>query len=330
MSASSSTPPPSSSESAASPALDAASSASNESRAAVAAEATKSAPERTAAVGETRHRIVLEESEHARPPLSRRLYAVWFRHWLVYRSTLLANSLPAFAEPIFFLIAIGIGLGQYIDAEIGGLPFGAWLGAGVLAMTALFTSVFETTYGTFVRMVYQKTYDAMIVTPITVRDAFLGELLWCGTKGLAFTAIVLSIFLIFGAFNDWLPAIQWTVVFIPFLGFVAGFLFGALGMLITSRIKNLNNFNFFLTGVITPMAFFSGMLFPVQQLPFLFEYLAYALPLFHFTELNRYLLFGYQEGRIVEWLWFCPVYLAVVTPLLAWVAIRAIRTRVQA
>ena len=273
---------------------------------------------------------LFKEPATRRPSAWTRMTAVWWRHWIGVRSTLIANALPACAEPILFLAAIGLGLGQYITQSIGGLPFGAWMGAGVLAMTAMWTASFETTYGTFVRMVYQKTYAAMIVTPVTVRDAFLGELLWCGTKGFAFTTIVCLVFVGFGSLSGWLPYLSWTILFIPVVGFVAAVLFGAIGMIVTSQIQNLNNYNFYWTGLLTPMTFFSGMLFPASDLPPGLEQVAYVLPLFHVTELNRLLLFGDSPERVVDWVVGCAIYLLVLTPIAVALAVRLLRRRVQA
>lgn len=276
----------------------------------------------------------LEQNDHAPPSVAVRLRAVWLRHWLVYRSTLVANSLPAFAEPVLFLVAIGLGLGQFIEVTFkGGIPYGAFMGPGVLGFTAMFTAVFETTFGTFVRLVYQKTYAAMICTPLTARDCFLGELVWCGTKGFAFSIIVGIVYLIFGALSgagaagSWFHLLHWTAIFVPIIGFITAFLFGAFGLLITARIQNLNNFNFFLTGVITPMSYFSGALFPVDSLPSSIAWIPYVLPLFHATEINRFLMFGYEacDPMVIV----SPFYLLIVTPLLTWYAIRAITKRVQ-
>jgi lipooligosaccharide transport system permease protein len=261
------------------------------------------------------------------PPRWTRLRAVVQRHWIVYSSTLLANALPAFMEPILVLASIGLGLGNYVgDSMAGGLALGAFMGPGALAMTAMFTAAFETSYGTFVRMVYQKTYDGMLATPLTPDDVFLGELLWCGIKGFMFTSVVLSVYLAFGAYHGWLKHLHWTAVFIPLVGFCASFLFGSLGLHMTAKTKNMANFNFFITGVLTPMSLFSGMVFPVADLPGGLREFAYSLPLFHVTELNRLLLFGPEA--CVDFVWASPVYLLVVTALLTATALRAMRRRI--
>ncbi len=280
---------------------------------------TETAREPQAAVGVGRG--------HRPPGRAARLWAVVVRHWTVFASTLLANSLPAFFEPILFLAAIGLGLGTYVDQGIAGLPMAAFMGPGALAMTAMYTGAFETTYGTFVRLVYQKTYDGMLATPLSPADVFLGEVLWCGCKGLGFTAIVLAVYLAFGAGSGWLDQIAWTTTpLVPLVGFVCGLLFGGLGLHVAGVTQNLNNFNFFISGVLTPMSLFSGMVFPVGDLPHGLRELAYALPLFHVTELNRLLLFGPEHVDPLVWL--SPAYLLVATGVLTWSGLRAMERRI--
>lgn len=260
------------------------------------------------------------------PPRWRRLLSVVHRHWVVYASTFLANALPAFFEPILFLTAIGLGLGAYVGEGMAGLPMGAFMGPGALAMTAMFTAAFETTYGTFVRLVYQKTYDGMLATPLTPSDVFLGEVLWCGCKGFLFTSIVLAVYLAFGRYNGWWVHFQWSTLFLaPLVGATCSLLFAGLGLHVAALTKNMNNFNFFVSGVLTPMSLFSGMVFPVSDLPVVLRQLAYALPLFHVTELNRLLLFGPEQ--CVSFVWACPLYLLVVTSLLVASGVRVMRRR---
>lgn len=269
--------------------------------------------------------------ERGGPPLAPpsrpvRLWAVVRRHALVFSSTLVANSLPAFLEPLLFLMAVGIGLGAHVTEGFAGLPLPAWMGPGALAITAMFTASFETTYGTYVRLVYQRTYQAVLSTPLTVADAFLGEVLWCGIKGLCFTSGVLLVFMAFGVAQGWAAAMHPTAALVPLVGFVCGVLFGALGLRVTAAIQNLNNFNFYITGVLSPLALFSGMVFPVADLPPGLRHVAYALPLFHVTELNRLLVFG--PGVCVPFVWVCLPYLLVVTTLVTWWAIRAMEQRI--
>jgi len=239
------------------------------------------------------------------PGRVRRVFSVWVRHFRVYSDTFIANATPAIFEPVFFLVAIGIGVGRYIDRDFNGLPYASFMAPGILGMTAMYTAAFEATYGTFVRSRYQQTYDAMRATPLTVTDIFTGELLWCATKGLIFTTIVGSVLLLFGHVTT--P----FAVLIPVVGFFASMAFAGLSFIVTSVVSNMNHFQFYFTIGLTPVAFFSGMMFPVQELPRGLEEIACATPMFHIIETFRLVTTG--TGHVsVTWVWVCPIAIVVL------------------
>lgn len=145
----------------------------------------------------------------------------------------------------------------------------------------MFTGVFETTFATFVRLRWQKTYDAMLSTHLLPNEVFIGELLFCATKGGAFATVVMLVTLLFGV-----SITPWCVL-VPLLGFWTAFCFGAIGLIVTSYIKMMNNFAFFTTGVITPLFFFSGTFFPVRGLHPAVDVIWFLSPLTHAVELTR-------------------------------------------
>ncbi len=165
-------------------------------------------------------------SNEPRPPsLRSRLGSVWYRHMRVYTRDLVSNGLPPFLEPMIFLLGIGLGLGQYISA-MDGMPYLVFLATALPMTSAMFTSSYECTFSTFVRLEYQKAYDGMVAAPVTINDLFIGELLWAGTKGLFFSACVVVVLAGFGAIP--LPL---GLIAVP-VGFLAGSMFGALGLLV--------------------------------------------------------------------------------------------------
>lgn len=145
-------------------------------------------------------------------------------------------------------------------------------------------------------------------------------------KGLCFTAIVLVVYLGFALLQGWAAEVQPTAALAPLVGFLCGVLFGAVGLRVTAAIKNLNNYNFYFTGVLSPMALFSGMVFPVSDLPGGLRELAYALPMFHVTELNRLLVFGPE--RCVPFVWVCAPYLLLSAAAFTWAGLHAIERRI--
>ncbi len=210
------------------------------------------------------------------------LYGVWFRHVRVYTKTFLANATPPLLEPLFFFTAVAIGLGSYVQpGGFDGLSYRVFVASGLVVSSAMFTAIFETTFSTFVRLVFQKTYDAMLGTHLRVNEIFIGELLFVATKGAVFSTVVLLVTTAFGAGPTW-----WCLL-IPVVGMLTAYLFGTIGLIVTSYVRMINNFSFFTTGLITPLFFFSGTFFPIDKFPKPLLVVANLLPLVHPVEVSR-------------------------------------------
>lgn len=253
----------------------------------------------------------------------KRVYAVWFRHFRVYSNFFFANATPAIFEPLFFMLAVGLGVGAYIKETFNGnLDYASFMAPGILAMTSLYTAAFEASYGTFIRYMYQKTYHGMLATPLTRRDIFLGELLWCGTKGMLFSSLVCIVLHLFGKVHT--PA----AILVPVVGFVTSVAFAGLSFFVTSFVNSINHFQYYFTAVLTPLTFFSGLMFPVQKLPANLEYVAYALPMFHVIETFRLVVSG-PEHSSVTWAWACPFVLAGMSVTLGYIGVRRMEGKLK-
>jgi lipooligosaccharide transport system permease protein len=182
----------------------------------------------------------------------------------------------------------------------------------------MFTSAYECTFGTFVRLEFQKAYDGMVAAPVTVRDLFVGEILWAGSKGLFFSACVVLVMALFGAIP--FPV---GLVAVP-IGFLTGTMFGALSLLVTSFVNNINHFNFYFTGFLSPMFFFAGTVFPLDSLPRALRPVAELLPLTHAVRLTRSLVLA----RPAPILLVDVAFLIVVTVLAGYLAIRRLRGKI--
>ncbi len=172
------------------------------------------------------------------PAFLKRIYSVWFRHFRVYTKSLVSNGFPPFVEPLIFLAGIGLGLGQYVGM-IDGMSYIMFLASGIIVPPAMFTSSFECTFGTFIRLEFDKVYDGMVSASLTVRDLFIGEILFAGTKGCFFSGAVLVVVACFGLIDSFMA------IFTPLIGFLTGLMFAALALYITSFVCNINQFNFF-------------------------------------------------------------------------------------
>ena len=229
---------------------------------------------------------MLTKTEHATPPsLFTRIYSVWFRHFRVYSNNLFSNGFPPFLEPLIFLLGIGIGLGHYIGL-IEGVTYIEYLASGIIVPSAMYTAAYECTFGTFIRLEFDKVYDGMLSSSITVENLLIGEIIFAGTKSLFFSAAVLTVVSIFGLIPSKMAILT------PLVGFLTGLMFGSFSLFVTSYVKNINHFNFYFTGLLTPMFFFSGIFFPLTNLPVFFQNIALLFPLTHATNLIRAFCFN--------------------------------------
>jgi lipooligosaccharide transport system permease protein len=256
-------------------------------------------------------------------PVSGRFWRVWQRNFRVYRKTWKISFVPPLLEPLLYLAAFGVGLGVLVGrvpfrgGEIGYLRF---IAPGLLAVNIMQNAFFETTYASFVRMYYQKTFDAMLATPLTLAEVILGEMAWAATKALLATTLMLAVIAPFG-----LVAWPAGILILP-LAILGGLAFAAAGMLFTAVVPSIETFNLPVFLFITPMFLFSGTFFPVANLPEWARLLALALPLTHLVALTRAATVGFTEPA----LWGHCLYLLVFAGLgLPWAVSRMRRRLIK-
>ena len=230
------------------------------------------------------------------PKLFLRLYSVWYRHFRVYTKHIISNGFPAFFEPLVFLVAIGIGLGMFVES-INGIPYVKFLASVIVIPTAMYTAAFECSFGTFIRLEFDKVYDGMLGASLSIKDLFIGEIIFAGSKSLFFSSIVLLVITALGVPLRIQP--EYTAIFIPVAGFLTGLMFGAFSLFVTSFVDTINHFNFYFTGFLTPLFFFSGIVFPLDKLPGFLQIFAEILPLVHSVEITRGLYLNRFELRFI-------------------------------
>jgi lipooligosaccharide transport system permease protein len=216
--------------------------------------------------------------------LSGRTLQVWRRNLDVYWRTWHINFLPPILEPIFYLVAFGAGLGALVHTvRYAGLSltYVAFIAPGLIAITIMFNSFFENTYASFVRMYYQKTYDALLATPLVLEEVIVGEIIWGATKSVLAAALMLAVVSLFGVLS-W-PA---SAAVLP-LAALGGLAFGSSAMCFTAIVPSIEVFNLPIFLFITPMFLFSGTFFPLDALPVWAQHVAQALPLTHLVILVR-------------------------------------------
>ncbi len=252
--------------------------------------------------------------------ISRRFLRVWCRNLVVYRKIWLVNFLVPLLEPLLYLTAFGIGLSAFIGHvpyQGRDLPYILFIAPALLSITMMYNAFFENTYSSFVRMFYQKTFDAMMATPLSLEDIIAGEIFWGATKSVIATAIMLAVVSLFG-----LVHYPHGLLILP-IAFLGGMAFGTAGMLFTGIVPSIDMFNLPIFLFVSPMFLFSGTFFPIDALPQWVHTLASALPLTHLVNLTRAVCLGDLRPDLLWSLAYLTVFFLVLFPL----ALAAMRRR---
>ncbi|OIP88567.1 MAG: ABC transporter permease [Syntrophaceae bacterium CG2_30_49_12] len=252
--------------------------------------------------------------------ISRRFIRVWQRNFTVYRQNWKISFITPMLEPLFYLLAFGVGLSMLVGKiHFQGyeISYPRFIAPALIAINIMNTAFFENTYSSFVRMYYQKTFDAMMATPLTLEEIITGEIIWGATKAVIATAIMLLVISLFG-----LIRYPHGLLVIP-LAFIGGIAFGSIGMFFTGIVPRIEQFNLPVFLFITPMFLFSGTFFPIKNLPFWAQHLAVFLPLTHLVRMTRSFSLGLLN---MEMLWGFG-YFVIVSLIFFPLAINRMRRR---
>lgn len=244
--------------------------------------------------------------------LSSRFLRVWQRNLRVYRKTWKISFVPPLLEPLFYLVAFGVGLGGLVGAlKYDGTSTGytAYIAPALIAISIMQSAFFETTFASFVRMYYQKTFDAMLATPLTIEEVITGEILWGATKSVIGTALMMVVISLFGLLHY-----PHALLLLP-AAFLGGLAFACVGMVFTAIVPTIETFNLPIFLFITPMFLFSGTFFPLDNLPGWAQLFAKALPLTHLVELCRSLALGRFSAATLVAVGYLVIWSVILFPL---------------
>jgi lipooligosaccharide transport system permease protein len=246
----------------------------------------------------------------------KKAFRVWQRNFTVYTKLYKSSIALNFVEPVLYLAALGFGLGAFVK-EIDGMPYINYIAPGIIASSTMFATMYECTYGTYVRMTYQKTFDAILVTPVNINDLIAGEIMWGATKSMFYGSIIIFVIYVFGLVDSPL------IIFVIPLLYISGLIFAEISVIFTAVVPGIDSFNYFFTLFMTPMFLFSGVFFPLDNLPPVVEKIAYFTPLYHLVNICR----SFSQGMIAPVRWDVVWILAVVI-MLAPYPFRLMRKRI--
>ena len=239
------------------------------------------------------------------------------RNALVYRRVWRGSVCSSFLQPTLFFIAMGLGLGAMVDANgaalPGGVSYAEFLAPGLLAATAMQAASFESAWPVLGKLKWHRNYEAVIATPMGVRDLVIGELVWIAIRS---TTIGVAFVLVMIGFD--IPRSPSVIFAIP-AAVLTGLAFAAPIMAFSATLKQGNEFNVLFRFVITPLFLFSGVFVPIGRLPEPVARAAWFTPLFHGVELTR----GFTLAALPP-TW--PIHVAYLLALIAAGAAIAQRT----
>ena len=210
-------------------------------------------------------------------------------------------------EPTIYLLAFGFGFGALVS-QVDGLDYIQFVGTGTVATAVMFSSVFATMFGTFVKREFQHTYDAILAAPVDAEELVTAEVLWIAMRASVFGSVPLLVAMGFGLDPTW------GMLTVPFIGFITGFGWAAFGVLIAAVLKSIDHFSYVTSIVITPAFLVAGTYFPLDELPEWAQVLGQFNPLYHCVQLVRGASFGWQGF----WIDLYHVGALLLFGLLAW------------
>lgn len=211
-------------------------------------------------------------------------------HLMVYRRTWRGGLVTTLLSPVLFLLAMGVGLGTFVNASdtaaFGGVSYLVFLAPGLLATQAMQTGANESMYPVMAGLAWERTYQAMVSTPLRSRDVVVGQLLWLTVRLTLVSAAFIAVSVVFGA-TDLLRGLAMLPVAVA-----TGLAFGVPITAYTATRQRESSFAAINRFIITPLFVFSGTFFPITQLPVALQVVAWVTPLWHGVNLARGIALG--------------------------------------
>jgi lipooligosaccharide transport system permease protein len=253
------------------------------------------------------------------PAVSYRAYRVWQRNRDVYLRLWKAEAIWPLAEPLITLLALGLGLGGLVtETELpGGQSYIKFIAPGVLAVFPMWAAAGECGWGSFFRMENQRTYHAIIATPVSIEDVITGEIMWGATRGFISSIYILAVTAAFGLLSSPLALL------VPAMAYVSGLMFASVSLSYTSIARSISSLNYFFALFITPQFWLGGVFFPLERLPEELQVAAWFVPATHVVNILRGLVQGNLNlGHLGDLAW-----IAVVAAVFYYLALISMRRR---
>jgi len=214
--------------------------------------------------------------------VSRYTWRMLVRNLYVWKRFLLPSFIGNFGEPFLYLLAIGFGLGTLVSPDaLGGQDYAHFIAPGLMLSTAMYTATFECTFGSFTRMKTLRIFEGILTTPLRIEEVVAGEIWFATIKGMTGSLVVLLVTWLFGLVEHWQALLALPAAL------VLSFLFASLAEAVSALAPSYDFFSYFFTIVVAPMFLFSGIFFPLENVPPWVGAVAWVFPLTHAVNLTR-------------------------------------------
>jgi lipooligosaccharide transport system permease protein len=218
------------------------------------------------------------------------------RNLLVYKYTWMV-IVSGFFEPLFYLLAIGLGLGAFVP-PIDGISYSAFVAPGLLASSCLNGAITDGFFNVHFKLHHQKTYDGILATPMRVPDVAFGELLWALGRGSIYAGAFLIVLLALGeAMERPVLLSRWAFLAWP-AAVLAAASFSAMAVCLTTIARKVQDFDMVMGVLVMPMFLFSGIFVPVSRFAEPVQWIMTAMPLYHGVSMLRQLTTGHIDSSI--------------------------------
>jgi lipooligosaccharide transport system permease protein len=215
------------------------------------------------------------------------LTGVLVREVVNYSSYWRSSTFSSTVEPTIYLLAFGFGFGSVVS-RVAGYDYVDFVGTGTVATAVLFSSAFPAMFGTFVKYQFQRTYDAILAAPVDTEELVTAESLWVATRAGTYGCVPMLVAMAFGLDPSW------GMLTVPLIGWIAGFGWACFGITVAGYAKSIENFNYIVSAVLTPLFLLAGSFFPLDGFPRWARALAELNPLHHCVVLVRHAVFGFD------------------------------------
>ena len=239
------------------------------------------------------------------------LAGVLVREVVNFSSYWRSTTFSATVEPTIYLLAFGFGIGSLVST-VAGYDYVEFVGTGTVATAVLFSSAFPSMFGTFVKYKFQRTYDAILAAPVDTEEVVTAEALWIAARAGTYGCVPMLVAIAFGL------DLGWGMLLVPPIAALGGFGWASFGILVAAVLESIENFNYVVSAVLTPLFLVAGTFFPISGLPDWAQVLAQGNPLHHLVELVRDSVFGKLNAADLVHLAVVAVFGLVMWRLAVW------------